>query len=170
MTTPTSPLCPSCNRYIGPVRRCPYCNADAFRSPMMRAIRWIALLLATAGLLCLYVAARHHDPPTIQIDTITPVMNFAHVSLAGRIPRKPYISADRNYVSFLLDDTTGTIRVAAYRNIAHALLSNNTLPESGNRVTVRGTLNLSAHDMPKLYLRNRDHLQIVTDSDTPNTP
>jgi hypothetical protein len=153
-----SGLCPSCNRYIGPAGCCPYCTATATASPMLKAIRVTAVLLATAGLLLLYVASRHSDPPLVGISEITPVMNFAHVRVSGTVTKRAYVSKDRGYVGFTIDDGSGRLRVVAYRNVAKTLFADKTLPAGGDEVDVRGSLSVSANSEPKLYLKSTDHL------------
>lgn len=164
-----SPLCPSCDRYIGPSGICPYCNASATKSPMLRTIRVTAILLATAGLALLYAAARHSSPPLVRISEITPVMNFAHIRVVGTINRKTYISTDRAYVGFTVDDGSGHLRVAAYRDVARALVEEARLPTAGDRVEVRGSLSVTAEDEPKLYLKAADHLMINPGSENPTS-
>ena len=153
-----SPLCPSCDRYIGPAASCPYCNTAANTPPLMRAMRGVAILLATVGLVLLYVASKHREPPRITISEITPVMNFAHVRVVGTVPRKAYISRDRTHVSFTITDETGSLRVVAYRNVAKALLETRAVPTVGDEVEVRGSLSISAKSNPKMYLKSPQHL------------
>lgn len=161
MTTTPSPLCPSCNRYMGPANRCPYCNANAAPAPIMRTIRVIAIALATAGLFLLYAAARHREPPLINLAEITPAMNFAHVQVQGSVSKAAYISRDRAYVGFTIHDEEGNhLRIAAYRDVAKSLLKNNTIPTSGDRVEIRGSLSVTAKSDPKLYLKSPKHLTI----------
>jgi len=160
MQPSSTTLCPSCNRYIGPVGKCPYCNTDAGPPPLMRAMRLVALLLATAGLLLLYLTARHREPPLVRIADITPVMNFAQVRVAGTVSRKAYISRNRDSISFTVADDSGSIRVAAYRHVASALLESNQTPGAGDHVEVSGSLSVTADAMPKLYLKAPAHLSI----------
>ena len=136
---------------------------------MLQAIRIAAVLLATVGLALLYVTARHSEPPTVSISEITPVMNFAHVRVVGMVNRRAYISKDRAYVGFTIEDETGRLRVAAYRDVAKALIENAMLPAAGDRVEVRGSLSVTAESEPKLYLKTTDHLTIAPSTDKPTS-
>ena len=156
--------CPVCERYIGPVSKCPYCNAKNSQSPIMRTIRIIAILLATVGLFLIYVTAKHRQPPLVAIENITPSMNFAHVHIAGVVKRKPYISQDQDYISFRIYGNNSSLKVVAYRKVAENLINKNLLPSAGDRVDVRGNLNVSAQSKIKLYLKIPDHLTIITDN------
>lgn len=158
----SSPLCPSCERFIGPAGKCPYCNADTRKTPMMVVVRFVAILLATVGLSLLYAAARHREPPIIQIENITPVMNFAHVRIVGSVPKRAYVGKDGDYVSFSVDDGSGQIRIAAYRDVARKLIESKQLPKAGDRVEVRGGLSVEADSTPKLYLKLPGHLRITS--------
>lgn len=66
-------MCPSCERFIGPVDACPYCGADSVRSPAMRFLRRGTLALGMAGLFFLYLHARGRQPPGVRIGDITPL-------------------------------------------------------------------------------------------------
>lgn len=128
---------------------------------MMVAVKVIAVLLATVGLGLLYVAARHRDPPVVQIREITPVMNFAHVRIIGIVPKRAYIGKDGDYVSFSVEDESGQIRIAAYRDVARKLIASKRLPEAGDLIEVRGSLSVAADSAPKLYLKLPSHLEIT---------
>lgn len=176
----SSANCPECDRYIGPVSRCPYCNATNRQSPAIRLIRIIAIILATAGLFLLYMSAKHRQPPLQAIENITPSMNFAYIRITGIVKRKPYISKDKDYLSFRVysksssDSEThpgtnsnsnatikpSSIQVVAYREIAKLLIENGNLPSSGDTVSVRGSLSVSAKSNMKLYLKAVKHLSI----------
>ncbi len=137
---------------------------------MMVAVRLVAILLATVGLGLLYTAARHRDPPIVQIEDITPVMNFAHVRIVGSVPKRAYIGKGRDYVSFSVADGSGEIRVAAYRDVARRLIADKLYPKAGERVEVRGSLNVAADSVPKLYLKLPGHLKFITDRPAGKTP
>ena len=128
---------------------------------MMVAVKVIAVLLATVGLGLLFAAARHREPPVIQISEITPVMNFAHVRIVGAVPKRAYIGKDGDYVSFTVEDDSGQIRVAAYRDVARKLITSKHLPKAGDQVEVRGSLSVAADAVPKLYLKLPSHLEII---------
>lgn len=152
--------CPECDRYIGPVSTCPYCDSKNRQSPILRTIRFTAIFLATAGLFMLYMTAKHREPPLVAIENITPAMNFAHVHIVGTLKKKPYISEDENYISFRIYSKTDNIQVVAYRKVAQALIKNNLLPTTGDSVDVRGNLSVSAQSKSKLYLKATNHLTV----------
>ena len=163
MQTDSSATCPVCERYIGPVQTCPYCSSKNVQSPVIRAIRIVALVLATFGLFLLFMTARHREPPVVIIEKISPAMNFAHVRIAGKLKRKPYISQDRDYISFRIYGATNSIQVVAHHKTARELIENSKLPAAGDCVSVRGNLSVSAKSKHKLYLKIPDHLTIDKD-------
>lgn len=148
--------CPGCERYIGPVAKCPYCGADAGLPVSFRALRIAALALAGVGLLFLYLMARHSDLPLTDISEITPLMNYATVRVGGTVKLRPYIS-QRNgcvdYVSFLVDDGTGAMRVSADGGIARALMKEKLIPRRGQNVDVTGRVSARANRAPRLYMQ-----------------
>ena len=137
---------------------------------MMGAVRIVAILLATVGLGLLYAAARHREPPVVQIESITPVMNFAHVRIVGSVPRRAYVGKDGDYVSFSVEDDSGSLRVAAYRDVARKLVATRQLPKAGDQIEVRGSLSVAADSAPKLYLKLPGHLKIATAEPSGQTP
>lgn len=159
-------LCPSCERFIGPADVCPYCGTDSAKSPVLRVLRYAALLLGVAGLAFLYLMVTHRDLPVIKVGEITPMMNFAYVRLAGVVERDAYVVRKKgkvDYISFSLDDGSGQLRVAAYRDIAQALAEKGLVPERGAFVDVTGSLSVSADGRAKLYLRAVEQLKITSD-------
>ena len=161
---PGSAICPSCERWIGTADVCPYCQADSAKLPMLRVLRYGALLLAVAGLGALYVAARYRELPVIRIDEITPLMNYAYVRVAGTVERNAYV-ARRNgqvsYLSFSVNDGTGPLRVAAYRDVAEALAGRNMVPAAGMRVDAAGSLSVQAGGNVRLILQSAEQLKTV---------
>jgi hypothetical protein len=162
--------CPSCERFIGPLRHCPYCGESAAPAPALRALRLSAFLLAFLGLASLYVMVRQRELPRITIDSITPMMNYAYVRVVGTIPRDPYTvqrNGELDYCSFLVDDGTGVIRVQTQREAARRLAAQNALPRRGAVVDVAGALNLRAGEDPRLRLQAVEHLRVLTALPTP---
>ncbi|MFC1462162.1 hypothetical protein ACFLQU_01025 [Verrucomicrobiota bacterium] len=161
--TRQSGLCPCCDRFIGPVRTCPYCDEDAAENRAVRALQWASVLLAVVGLVCLYFAAACKELPTVPIGEITPVMNFARIHLRGTVARPPYVALENgkvNYLSFQIDDASGRARVAARDNVAQALVDRGLVPQSGAAIDVTGSLRISYRAPPKLYLQSADHLVV----------
>jgi hypothetical protein len=157
--------CPSCERFIGPAGRCPYCGEDSAAHPFIRYLRLIALLLATGGLATLLLMAAHRDLPVQRVGDITPMMNFAYVRVVGTVIRSPYI-ADREgkveYLSFLLDDGTGVIRVQAYETVARVLWDERRIPDPGMLVGVAGSLRVAAQGTRSLQLQSARQVELLT--------
>jgi DNA/RNA endonuclease YhcR with UshA esterase domain len=128
----------------------------------LRFGRWLALLLGIVGLALLYVAARQHTPEFVQIADIQPGMNFAQVQLRGTVQGTPTIYRISNrvdYVSFPLNDNSGTLTVFASGPLAARLAEHSGLPMRGARVQVRGALTLSRRGAMKLRLQSESQLQ-----------
>lgn len=157
-------LCPSCERYIGPADICPYCDADSAKSPVLRFLRYAALALAIVGLGFLYLMVARSEVPVIKVGEITPMMNFAYVRVAGTVDRKAFIGRKKgkvDYLSFSLNDGSGQLRVAAYRNVARTLVEKNLVPKKGVIADVTGSLSVAADGRVKLYLRAAEHLRLT---------
>ncbi len=162
-TEPTAAVCPSCNRYIGPARRCPYCHSDAPQPLMLRVLRIGSVVLAVAGLVLLYLAVTHRELPVQQIGEITPLMNYAYVRLVGTVPRDCYVGDDDgvvDYVSFMVKDATGSIRVKAQGDVARKLAESERLPKRGMSIDVSGSLNVAQGKKPEMRLQASRQLLI----------
>jgi hypothetical protein len=153
--------CPSCERFIGPAAECPYCGADSARNPALRYLRWAAVALATLGLAFLCLMAARREVPSVRIGEIRPRMNFATVRIQGVVERDPYVSREGNYVSFSVRDDSGALRVAAYDEVAPALLQTDCLPRKGVRVRVLGNLSAGADGRTRMFLRDAAHVEIL---------
>lgn len=156
-------LCPACERFIGPATRCPYCDSDANTPPVLRAMRIGALVLAGAGLALLFVMARYSRADIVRVGDITPMMNYAFVSVSGEVERKPYIGYRTgvvDYVAFTITDESGALRVVANGPVARALSEGGRLPAARDRVTVSGTLQVGGENQqPRLRLAVAAHLK-----------
>jgi len=156
-------FCPVCERFIGPSDTCPYCGEDSAKSSFLKHLRYAALILGMGGLGLLHFAASHSEIPVTQIEAITPMMNFAHVRIVGKVPRRAYVSrkhGEVDYLSFLVADRTGELRVTAYRDVARALVEQDRVPEKGAWVDVAGTLSIAAGGQVKLRLYTAERLSI----------
>jgi len=152
----TAAVCPSCNRYIGPAGRCPYCHADAPRPLMLRILRIGSVVLAVAGLVLLYLAVTHRELPVQKIGEITPLMNYAYVRIVGTVPRDCYVGDEEgvvDYVSFVVKDDTGSMRVKAHGEVALKLSEMGCLPQRDMRVDVAGSLSAAAGKKPEMRLQ-----------------
>ncbi|MBL7076450.1 MAG: OB-fold nucleic acid binding domain-containing protein [Kiritimatiellae bacterium] len=148
-------VCPSCNRYIGPAGRCPYCHSDAPKPAMLRILRIGSVVLAVAGLVLLYLAVTHRELPVQNIGEITPLMNYAYVRVVGEVPRSCFVGEEEpvDYVSFMVKDATGSIRVKAQGEVALKLFETGRLPQRGARVDVAGSLNVAPGKKPEMRLQ-----------------
>ncbi|MDD4871636.1 MAG: hypothetical protein PHR77_13850 [Kiritimatiellae bacterium] len=162
----TDAFCPSCERFIGPVDVCPYCDCDSARNPLLRFLRYGAILLAITGLFFLYLMAVHSEVPVIKISEITPMMNFGLVRINGVVEKDAYISKKRKRiesVSFPVGDGSGQIRVVAYTPVAEMLVKENLVPARKSLIEATGNLNISANGNTKLILRDVKGLSIESE-------
>ena len=158
--------CPSCERYIGPVDVCPYCEADADTPLAIRRLRWIALTLAIPGLVFLYLAARQTTAPTIRAGDISPLMNFARVRAEGVIVGRPFLQrneGEAGYATMVIDDGSGRIRVTVDGDAASALISGGTTPKPGTHVQAEGILSVEAEGMARLRVSSPSLLVLSPD-------
>jgi len=161
-------FCPSCERFIGPADVCPYCEADSAKSPLLRVLRIAAILLGVGGLIFVYLAAVHRELPVIKVEEITPMMNFAYVRVSGEIDRDAFVARKEgkvDYVSFLVDDGTGKLRVAVYKDVASVLVERNKIPRKGSIADVAGALNVSARGVVRMRLQSADQLWLRSSKD-----
>ena len=156
-------FCPSCERFIGPVDVCPYCDCDSARNPVFRVLRYGSLILAVAGLLFLHFVASHSDVPVIRIADITPMMNFGLVRIEGIVEKNASLGNRRgrvDSVSFPISDGSGQIRIVGYGKVSQELVTRNLVPGKGGKINVTGSLNYSADGNTKLVLRSAVDLVI----------
>lgn len=164
--------CPSCERFIGPADRCPYCGADAGRSGSLRVLRYAALALAVAGLAFLILMTGGRDLPVVRVADITPLMNFAYVRIRGTVPRKAYVSRSGGkveYLSFAVDDGSGQLRVKAYGQVARRLVESGTAPGRDASVDVSGNLGVSGDGKISLRLQAIEQLRFVGPAGRPSS-
>ena len=92
------------------------------------------------------------------------MMNFAKVRIIGSVERSAYIAKKEekiNYLSFLVKDDSGILRVAAYRKVARNLVEKNLVPAKGVKVDISGSLSVAAEGKIKLILQTTNQLHIV---------
>jgi ribosomal protein L37E len=155
--------CHRCGRYIGPVSRCPHCGAAVRQRMSLRVFRWAAVLLATLGLALLYVMSITRAVPRVEIGSISNTMNFAYVNLEGVAPQSARVYRRGDIVSsvgFTLDDGSGRIPVRAFGRRAQELADSGRLPQAGDRVSLDGSLNVSAEETT-IYLQVPESLVIL---------
>ncbi|MFC1498146.1 hypothetical protein ACFLS1_06720 [Verrucomicrobiota bacterium] len=152
-------FCPGCERFIGPVDVCPYCEAGSARNPVYRILRYSALILGIVGLAFLYLMVKHRELPVVKVGDINSMMNYAYVRVCGMVEKDAYIAIrneEVDYLSFAIDDGTGQLRVAAYRDVARELVEKNIVPRKGAFVDVTGGLRVRAQSQVKLILQSAD--------------
>jgi hypothetical protein len=153
--------CDSCERFIGGVDTCPYCS-EANQSSGSRIFRWLAVVFAVSGLCVLALTPLWSEVPLITSDEITPLMNFAHVRMEGNVEKPPYTGKHDgvvDYLSFSLNDGSGTVRVVAYDGTARSLANDCSLLEKGSRVSVTGVLTVKAGRARRLTLRDAEGVE-----------
>lgn len=150
--------CPACNRYTGPVPVCPYCDMHLPLPPALRLIKAAAILLASAGLLALWLSASNRPPPALRIADIVPTMNYAQVCITGRIVGTPHSGRRPGSISFNIDDGSGTLHIFSDTPLTVPLARDDS-------ITVTGSLKLSVDRDPILFVHSPAHV-IVTQTET----
>lgn len=151
-STPGS--CPACGRYTGPAFTCPYCEIELPDRAAIRLLRWSALLFASVGLLVLLLAARRQPLPVTPVAQITSART-ERIRVHGLTITTPrIISRDGipRFISFDLDDGTGTITIAATREVARHLVAENRLPRKGATIEVTGNPGTDRNRQLRLYM------------------
>ena len=82
----------------------------------MRLLKGLVIFLAIGGTLALVLAARAAPRPLTTIDRIQPAMNYAYVRVAGAVVGHPTRADNDGYLSFVIADASGQIRVSVYRS------------------------------------------------------
>jgi DNA/RNA endonuclease YhcR with UshA esterase domain len=157
--SPSASHCGSCGRFIGPYDRCPYCGAGTQGRLSMRAVKGTALLLATLGLLALWLLARQSEVPTLQAGDASGTMNLAYVRLNGRVVRNLNYDPTNGYLGFWVADETGEVYVSMYRDVTANLLAEDRVPAIGDEVSVAGTLRVR-EGMVSMTVNVPEHLTL----------
>jgi len=159
--------CPMCERFIGPVDTCPFCDAPACRPLSLRVLRYAALALALIGLGLLYLMAVRGEPPVIRTADIKPAMNSAFVRVVGTVPANARVTVKygkADYVSFRIDDGSGTINAGAAGSCAVKLVEQWLVPVAGDRVDVTGEVNIRQGKTGRIIIDAPGHLVILARS------
>lgn len=135
----------------------PVCGAQVKRPVRIRMLQYASILLASAGLILLYLYSRDRDIPSVRISEITPLMNFACVRIEGEVTGDAYVFQSGGIV-FNLRNSSGEIAVMGGRAQAEALASAGKIPRRGDRAEVTGTLSVSAGQEPKLRMQSAARL------------
>lgn len=148
-------VCPACGRYPAGSATCEYCDADLPSADLIKTWRQVAAFCVASGLLLLWYATGGPNAELVYVSDIRPSMNHALVRVEGRIVSEPFASRQLQapaYVSFLIDDNTGLLRVCMHGEEAARFLA--AKPAPGNRVQVVGSLQVRAGSEPRVYLRS----------------
>ncbi|MFP4393993.1 MAG: hypothetical protein ACLFTI_01910 [Anaerolineales bacterium] len=155
----TGAHCPSCGRFVGPYETCPYCGAEMKGRIPVRWVKGTAVLLATVGLLGLWLLARTTEIPLVTAAEAQGTMNMAYVKVAGRITGNLTYDPESQYLGFWVTDESGEVRVSAYRDVTEALLAAGKIPAPGDAITVAGTLRIR-EDFVSLTLNVPEHVDL----------
>lgn len=156
-------VCPSCERYIGSVARCPYCEGESAGTPSLRALRRAILPLATLALLALLASARLRLPPRVSTCSFAPSMNFATVRVCGRVlGRVKHWRQERgDSLAFQLADSNGVLRVAVDSAASMELIRRDAVPGAGTCLDVCGTLQVRQGQRPLLRVHSARQLRVL---------
>lgn len=160
---PSDIKCPNCGQFSGPRSRCQHCGSSLNKRMSIRLLRYAAICLATLGLAGLYLMSTHSQTPTVPIDSIEPTMNFGRVCVEGKILAEPYIKKVKGKIQYAVikvADKTGQLSLFVKRNQVKSLIESDKLPRSGDIIKVVGSLNLTANEEAKMYLRSAEHLEL----------
>jgi len=120
-------------------------------------IKIVVVLLATVGLFALWWMARHTEIPLLTVVETQGTMNMAYVRVRGLVLRSLTYDPEGGYLAFWLDDGTGEVRIASYRDVTQALIAEGRAPALGDEVEVAGTLRIR-EDYVSLTLNVPEHL------------
>jgi len=136
-----SRICFNCGRYIGAKNVCPYCGEEQPKPIGIEFLKWVSLLVAIGGVIFLFISAKTSSAPFFKVENLKPTMNFAKISMKGIVESSPYYNEEKGgYLSFWLNDGTGSIKVRAFRDLAKEIIHKNLYPSIGDSVYVTGTL------------------------------
>lgn len=160
---PEEITCESCGRFVGALTKCPHCGAKVKARMSIRFFRLAAVLLATLGLLFLYLMATHREVPVIQIGDIKPTMNFGFVRMQGVVSesaRIKYEGENIKSVRFMINDGSGEMAVTAFTTKGKELVDSGALPRVGDHVDVSGSLSISA-EYTSLMLQSKEQMKLT---------
>lgn len=157
--------CPSCGRFSGIFTRCPYCQALIDKRLSIRIFKLIAIFTSTIGLMMLLFYAQHVETPEVKIKDLSPLSNFAHVRITGKVERSFGVHPQWGSLGFILkQEEKGkepfTIRVSAYSKVAREMEKRNLIPARGDEVSVEGQVRFQK-DSPSLLINAPEHIRII---------
>jgi hypothetical protein len=109
------------------------------------------------GLALLWVSSEFRSVPIVEAGSIDTRMSHSLVRVRGSIASRPYIRIDEpglEYVSFLLKDGTGVVRVSLRGEDALGICHEKGACVKGARLDVMGFLQVRAGGEPKLFGKN----------------
>lgn len=139
----------------------------------IRILQAASLVLATGGLILLYLFSVHRDIPSIAIREIQPTMSFATVRLSGKVTSDAFLFKSGGLV-FNVNDGTGELGVLGNRAQADAMTAAGRLPRRGDQVELVGSLSMGADQVMKLRLvsieRHVTDREALSETDRADTP
>jgi DNA/RNA endonuclease YhcR with UshA esterase domain len=153
--------CPSCGQPSAG-EACGACGAQRSPRIALTTFRWLALALALAGLVALRQAALARELPVTAVGQVDAALNGAYVRVAGRVTRPPRYDPATEALTFSIDDGSGALRVAAYRQVVRELVAAGQVPQVGDRVDLAGSLRVrQSEDDVALTLYAPEELHIM---------
>jgi DNA/RNA endonuclease YhcR with UshA esterase domain len=126
-------------------------------------MRYTALLVALAGMVCLHLMAMYRAVPTITVSQITPAMNYAFKSVIGRAQQPLRMYEEKGKVTgcmLMVADETGELRIRGFKQVAEDLRQHGITVRKGDRVKVAGTLRV-IEDNISMNLQSADQLEVL---------
>lgn len=156
--------CPACGRFVGAAVKCPYCGAKVEKRMSLVALRWAAVLLATVGLVLLWLMAKTREPAAIRIGDIESTMNFGVVRLSGTVRGEPRPFKNGNGMSFYVADGTGSLIVFVDQTQRKILLADGLLPRKGDGIEFVAQLQASSSgNSARIRSLDPDSFKLVRD-------
>lgn len=155
-------LCPACERFVGPLDTCPYCDLSMPGTFSLRFLRFASLALAIIGMAALYMMAREGQRPVVAVGAVTPQMNSASVRVAGRVASTPQSGmGGSSYFSFPITDGSNRLTVVAYDRCARELICSTNLPGRGDVVEVCGTVSINRPGTKRIIMEAPEQLKTL---------
>jgi DNA/RNA endonuclease YhcR with UshA esterase domain len=112
----------------------------------MRLLKALTVVLALSSVIAFLFASRLNARPLTAISAVSPSMNYAYVRIEGAITSYPTHSEKDGYLSFVVQDKSGEMRVLSYRASTTMLAQENRIPMPGDFVRVEGHLRVRDED------------------------
>lgn len=156
-------VCPSCDRYIGAVFECPYCECEIPGNALIASLRVLAILFSAVGLSFYLFYARSAEPKILFADAIDIGMKYAYVLVRGKVEAKPTVTeagGKADYIAFTIRDGTGSMRIIASGRVATKIKDEKKIPMRGQAVEVAGTVDFSLYGSPRILLTDSRMLKV----------